>query len=219
MATQPNDLDASLASPSPMPHCDLQKAAIIGSQELEWKSDLWGCRPILVSKAKQGKQTADIGDCTVHHTPTPNTALTMAQKDIAKMFVIGKRSLTAHNMVSEAAPVPPISTGFQIEPIFAKQAQRFADLERENSSQPRQGWGFGQTVSSTSPTNRYVRSPKQGKPHPAASNKIPAVELLKFEKLPSEVKIMIWDCALPTFVEVIFNEDTRQYAFLLKRII
>jgi len=207
MSQKPIQPDPSPASLIPMPHYDIQKAAIAGGLEVKWNNDLWGCRPAAMPRKKQGNQIIDLGDIPMDQTPTPNTAGIL--KAAADMSIVGQKVTGIQNASSKAALVPFLLAQFQQEPIFTKDAQKFVDLK--NQGLLLRGQGLSQNVSSDIPTSRNANTANTQAVQLYSPKQIPAVNFPDFKKLPSEVKIMIWDSALPTFVEVVVNEDTKQY--------
>jgi len=181
-----------------------------GGVEVQWKNDLWGCRPIVMPRQKQGNQTADLDGNPGGQTPTQNAAVVLEHKDTAKMsMVAGNKAMGMQITNSKIVPMCLVLPRSQMVPFFTQEAQKFVDPE--NQPLLLRSWGFKQNLTSDIPTRGDPNAPAKEYLQQGATKQVPAVEFPDFKNLPSEVKIMIWDSALPTFIEVIVNEDKKQY--------
>ncbi|KAH8594645.1 hypothetical protein B0O99DRAFT_624346 [Bisporella sp. PMI_857] len=167
---------------------------------LRWKSDLHGCRPVLGSDPENHQANgylhlySDDTPAVKHDNPTTRS-FSMAQtvgarKPRDKPLLDGQMSLDNGRIV---------------------QGAKYLDMRRQLNVSPSNS---SPSSSADLLTARVVRHLKeQGQEETSLQRQlemlalfVPAIVFPNFPRLPVEVKIMIWNEALPTFIDIIIND-------------
>ncbi|KAG9245228.1 hypothetical protein BJ878DRAFT_541484 [Calycina marina] len=179
----------------PMPHYEMQTAELNGLQ-VGWANDMNGSRPIVVPESISKNPFAKT---PVDQLPRLNAARIPLNKKFTTVTLPSQISPS----ISEAERT---STGSDRDPAdMYKETFSMAELKTLVLGAPSEQSSH---LTSREATDAFT----EGLSRVAQAIIVPAVAFPRFKTLPQEVKILVWNNALPKFVEIIVNENRDHFS-------